>query len=115
MHTFPHDAPRVIWPSDAPNCGLEVAIDLGVVDAREKPKVVKAWIKALPNMPLRCLNFSSRVSQPLFEAMCQMPGLAQLVRDVLNEGGCESVAGVEPKALHEALPRPSSSTSASGR
>ena len=45
----------------------------------EQRRIVKQWCEALPHLnAVRYLWFQSRVSQPLFDAACQLPALAGL-------------------------------------
>ena len=79
---FDGEAARATWPADfaGDKDALHIEIDLGAVDAKNKPRAVKAWIQALPQLHgVRRLDFSSRVSQPVFEAICQMPQLEVLI------------------------------------
>ena len=79
---FGEEAARATWPADfaGDKDALNIFIDLGAVDAKNKPRAVKAWIQALPQLHgVRRLNFWSRVSQPMFEAICQMPQLEVLI------------------------------------
>ena len=79
---FGEEAARATWPADfaGDKDALHINIDLGAVDAKNKPRAVKAWIQALPQLHgVRRLDFSSRVSQPVFEAICQMPQLEVLI------------------------------------
>lgn len=49
------------------------------LSAKEKPRIIKAWCRLLPQLSrLRRLVIWSQVTQPLFEAVCQLPHLEAL-------------------------------------
>lgn len=96
---------------------LSLSWDLGsVVDEAEKKRVIKAWIGALPGLRnLRGLRVWSHVTQPLFDALCQLDQLEVLqlkwsnVRDLgritalqrlraLSIGSSTRVQSIEPLA-----------------
>jgi hypothetical protein len=55
---------------------LIISTDLGAVEESEKKKVIAAWCADLPSFScLKRLSLWSHVTQPLFEAACQIEGL----------------------------------------
>jgi hypothetical protein len=55
---------------------LIISIDLGAVEESEKKKIINAWCAFLPSLSwLKRLSFWSHMTQPLFEAACQLEGL----------------------------------------
>lgn len=58
---------------------LRLDWDLGRVPEDEKKKVISAWVKTLPSLSkLKRLCVWSHVTQPLFDAICEVPSLEAL-------------------------------------
>jgi hypothetical protein len=70
--------PRGIISPDEYDGGqrLQLSWDLGSVTGKEKKQIIKEWCAKLPTMTnLRWLSMWSHVTQPLFDAACQLKSL----------------------------------------
>jgi len=72
---------------------LAVACTQTDLPAREQRALVREWCDALPTLKgIKLLWFSSRVSQDLFDAACQVPGLEGLY---IKWSGIKDLASIE--------------------
>lgn len=63
------------------------------LSSREQRNLVTAWCSLLPNLPVRTVLFSSKVSQSLFEAAAANPNLEALSLKWSSVGSIEALAG----------------------
>lgn len=71
---------------------LHLDWDLGRVPDNEKKKVIAAWVKTLPSLSnVRQLRVWSRVTQPLFDAICELDGLEVLQLKLSNIGRLDAI------------------------
>ncbi|WJN61119.1 hypothetical protein [Pseudomonas sp. SO81] len=73
--------PKSITHADQYESGttLSLSWDLGDISDSEKKRVIAAWVKALPSLShLTHLRVWSRVTQPLFDAICELSNLQVL-------------------------------------
>ncbi len=69
--------------------------DLGRVPEDEKKKVIAAWLKVLPTLAnLRRLCVWSHVTQPLFDAICEVPSLEVLQLKWSNVRHLDAIRGL---------------------
>lgn len=73
--------PRAVAFPEEPVDGdaLSLSWDLGAVSESEKKKVTKAWVARLPTLKhLKRLSLWTHVTQPVFDAACELPQLEVL-------------------------------------
>jgi hypothetical protein len=73
--------PKSIVHPDEHDSGTTLSVDwdLGRIPEKEKKKVIGSWVRALPSFRnLTHLRVWSHVTQPLFNAVCELPNLEAL-------------------------------------
>lgn len=87
--------PRSIADPDAYDGGerLSLAWDLSAATATQKKKIMVGWVRWLPELrQVRRLNLWTCVTQPLFEAACEMPWLECLQIKWSHVRGIDSIS-----------------------
>jgi hypothetical protein len=87
------DIPPAIRSPDAYTGGdvLNIACTQTGLPAKEQQRLVEAWTRCLPDVQATTVVFSSKVSQPLFDAACRAPNLHALN---LKWSACTSLAAL---------------------
>lgn len=81
---------------------LSIAWDLGAVPDKDKKKTIARWVQALPTLTqLRCLQIWSHVTQPVFDALCELEELEVLQLKWSNIQHLDAIKRLRQlKALH---------------
>lgn len=87
----------IIFPSEYDGSeSLRLSWDLGRVDELEKKKVIKEWIMKLPTLQhLKRLSLWTHVTQPLFDAACELRQLEVLEIKLSNARNLEAITRLQ--------------------